>query len=216
LPDRTTTVCSELPFPYNPITSNALHALCDAGAAGATEKIDDISHPGLVIAATILASSLAFIDGSVVNVGLPALAASFQADAVDLQWVINAYLLPLSALLLLGGAAGDRFGRRGLLIWGVGLFALTCAVAPSLRLLLAARFLQGVSAAIALAWLGIPRDRHDGDEPLDSFGAILATAGLGLTTWSLTEATSHDCAGFTLGACRRPPALACVRVGRRP
>jgi EmrB/QacA subfamily drug resistance transporter len=247
--------------------SNALHALCDAGAAGATEKIDDISHPGLVIATTILASSLAFIDGSVVNVGLPAIAASFQADAVDLQWVINAYLLPLSALLLLGGAAGDRFGRRRLLIWGVGLFALAslaCAVAPSLPLLLAARFLQGISAAMlmpnslailgqtfsgeakgraigiwaasgaaagalgpvlggwlidvgswhliflinvpialaamALAWLGIPRDRHDSDEPLDSLGAILATAGLGLTTWSLTEATSHDWTGFTLGA----------------
>jgi EmrB/QacA subfamily drug resistance transporter len=246
--------------------NNALHALCDAATAGATEKIDDISRPGLAIATTILASSLAFIDGSVVNVGLPAIAASFQADAVDLQWVINAYLLPLSALLLLGGAAGDRFGRRRLLIWGVGLFALAslaCAVAPSLRLLLAARFLQGVSAAIlmpnslailgqtfsgeakgraigiwaasgaaagalgpvlggwlidigswhliflinvpialaamALAWLGIPRDRHDGDEPLDGFGAVLATAGLGLTTWSLTEATSYDWAGFTLG-----------------
>ena len=59
--------------------SNVLHALCDAGAAGATEKIDDISRPRLVIATTILASSLAFIDGSVVNVGLPAIAASFQA-----------------------------------------------------------------------------------------------------------------------------------------
>jgi MFS family permease len=71
-----------------------------------------------------MASSLAFIDGSVVNVGLPAIVRSFHADAIGLQWVVNAYLLPLSALLLLGGAAGDRYGRRRLLIAGVLLFGI--------------------------------------------------------------------------------------------
>ena len=130
--------------------SNALHAPCDAGTARAIPAADRIGHPRLVIATTILASSLAFIDGSVVNVGLPAIAASFRADASDLQWVVNAYLLPLSALLLLGGAAGDRFGRRTLLVGGVGLFALAslaCTLAPSLSWLLAARLAQGVGAA---------------------------------------------------------------------
>ena len=73
-------------------------------------------HPNWVLITTILASSLAFMDGSVVNVGLPAIGATFRADAGDLQWVVNAYLLPLSALLLLGGAAGDRFGRVRLLV----------------------------------------------------------------------------------------------------
>jgi EmrB/QacA subfamily drug resistance transporter len=112
-----------------------------------------VAHPGLVLATTILASSLAFVDGSVVNVGLPAIAHSLGADAAALQWVINAYLLPLSALLLLGGAAGDRFGRKRLLICGTALFAvasLACALAGSPRVLLAARFLQGVSAALLM------------------------------------------------------------------
>src|ERR1700674_5687490 len=96
--------------------STSIHVLCDAAYAQAADGERGPSHPRLVIATTILASSLAFIDGSVDNVGLPAIGASFQADAAGLQWVINAYLLPLSALLLLGGAAGDRFGRVRLLV----------------------------------------------------------------------------------------------------
>jgi MFS family permease len=87
-----------------------------------------------VLATTILASSLAFIDGSVVNVGLPAIGRSLSANAAALQWVINAYLLPLSALLLLGGALGDGFGRRRMLIAGILLFALA-SLACSVRLL---------------------------------------------------------------------------------
>src|SRR3954452_5030468 len=104
--------------------SNALHVPFDAAIARIAEGTRSPAYPRLVIATTILASSLAFIDGSVVNVGLPAIAASLHADAGELQWVVNAYLLPLSALLLLSGAAGDRYGRRRMLIWGVGLFAL--------------------------------------------------------------------------------------------
>lgn len=93
------------------------------------------------------------MDGSVVNVGLPAIGRSFHGDAADLQWVINAYLLPLSVLLLLGGAAGDRFGRRGVLIFGVALFGVgsaLCAAAADLSWLLAARALQGTGAALLL------------------------------------------------------------------
>ncbi len=119
------------------------------------------SHPRFILAATILASSLAFIDGSVVNVGLPAIGRRLAADAGGLQWVVNAYLLPLSALLLLGGGAGDKFGRRRLLVGGILLFALAslgCALSPNLGSLLAARLLQGVGAAFlmpnSLALLG--------------------------------------------------------------
>src|SRR5882724_1122203 len=89
-------------------------------------------HPNWVLATCILASSLAFVDGSVTNVGLPAIGKSLGAGAADLQWVINAYLLPLSALLLLGGAAGDRYGRKRLLVLGTLLFAaasIACACA---------------------------------------------------------------------------------------
>jgi EmrB/QacA subfamily drug resistance transporter len=110
-------------------------------------------RPGLVLVTCILASSLAFIDGSVVNVGLPAIGKSLQGDAADLQWVVNAYLLPLSALLLLGGALGDRFGRRGILIAGTALFAIgsaLCGAAPSLTWLLIARVAQGSGAALLL------------------------------------------------------------------
>ncbi len=111
------------------------------------------AHPRLVLTTCILASSLAFVDGSVVNVGLPAIGKSLHGDAADLQWIINAYLLPLSALLLLGGALGDRFGRRGVLILGVALFgagSVFCAFAPALPWLLGARALQGAGAALLL------------------------------------------------------------------
>ena len=107
----------------------------------------------MTLLATILASSLAFIDGSVVNVALPAIGHDLHASAADLQWTINAYLLPLSALLLLGGAAGDHFGRRRMLVGGIVLFAaasLACALAPGLGFLLGARVVQGIGAAMLM------------------------------------------------------------------
>jgi EmrB/QacA subfamily drug resistance transporter len=110
-------------------------------------------HPNLVLTTTILASSLAFVDGSVVNIGLPAIAQNLHADAGSLQWIINIYLLPLSALLLLGGAMGDHFGRRRLLITGTAIFAaasLGCALAPNLGILLASRLIQGLGAAMLM------------------------------------------------------------------
>jgi MFS family permease len=89
--------------------SSVIHAGCDVALATSAPQ-GACAHPRLVLATTILSSSLAFIDGSVVNVGLPAIGRGLNAGAADLQWTINAYLLPLSALLLLGGALGDRFG----------------------------------------------------------------------------------------------------------
>src|SRR3984957_13965583 len=143
--------------------SPAVRAYCDAAAAQACMRGREASHPAFVLAATILASSLAFVDGSVVNVGLPAIGQSLSADAGALQWVVNAYLLPLSALLLLGGAAGDHFGRRRLLILGTALFALAslgCALSPGLPAFLGCRLFQGIGAAIlmpnSLAILGQP------------------------------------------------------------
>ena len=111
------------------------------------------ANPRWTLVCCILASSLSFVDASVMNVALPAIRASYGAGAADVQWVVNAYLLPLSALLLLGGAVGDHYGRRRLLVIGTGLFgvaSLTCALAPSLPLLLAARAAQGVGAALLL------------------------------------------------------------------
>src|SRR5271166_1159873 len=99
--------------------STACNSSCDRASAYAIEGNATISNGRFVLAATILASSLAYVDGSVVNVGLVAIGRSLAADASELQWVINAYLLPMSALLLLGGAAGDRFGRRRILVLGI-------------------------------------------------------------------------------------------------
>lgn len=128
-------------------------AAADACIAHSERGERSVEHPALVLGACILASSLAFVDGSVVNVGLPAIGHSLHGSAEDLQYVINAYLLPLSALLLLGGAAGDRFGRRGTLIFGVALFGISsvaCAVAPGVAWLLVARAAQGTGAAFLL------------------------------------------------------------------
>ena len=111
------------------------------------------AHPRWTLVTCILASSLSFVDGSVLNVALPAIRNSYGAGAEQVQWVVNAYLLPLSALLLLGGAVGDHFGRRRLLIIGTSIFgaaSLVCALAPNLALLLAARAAQGIGAALLL------------------------------------------------------------------
>jgi EmrB/QacA subfamily drug resistance transporter len=110
-------------------------------------------YPRTTLAATILGSSLAFIDGSVVNVALPALAQDLEVGPANLPWTINAYLLPLGALILLGGALGDHFGRRRLFLIGLWAFtgaSVVCAAAPSLAWLLAARGLQGLGAALLM------------------------------------------------------------------
>src|SRR5436190_4028193 len=97
---------------------------CDEGviltAPGPTRR--QAAAPWILLA-TILGSSLAFIDGTVVNVALPALQRGLSASVADVQWVVEAYALPFSALLLVGGAMGDRFGRRRVYGAGVVLFA---------------------------------------------------------------------------------------------
>lgn len=132
--------------------STAVPTPCDRGSVEAHEG-SATRHPRWTIAATMLASSLAFIDGSVINVALSAIGRDLDAGAADLPWTINAYLLPLSALLLLGGAAGDHYGRRRMLTAGICLFALAsvgCALAPSLEMLLMFRIVQGIGAAMLM------------------------------------------------------------------
>ncbi|MFL5336468.1 MAG: MFS transporter [Geminicoccaceae bacterium] len=139
----------------------AVPAPCDGAVAAAADCCRDNRHPTATLAACILGSSLAFVDGSVVNVALPALGRDLGAAPADLSWAINAYLLPLGALILLGGAMGDRYGRRRLFVAGTGLFlaaSLLSATAPTLGILLLGRALQGAAAATlmpnSLALLG--------------------------------------------------------------
>jgi len=104
-----------------------------------------------ILAATILASSMAFIDGTVVNVALPVLQTNLNATAVDVQWVIEAYALLLSALLLVGGSLGDHYGRRRIFLLGIVIFAVAsgvCGLAASIRQLIVARAFQGFGAAL--------------------------------------------------------------------
>src|SRR6266702_915881 len=104
-----------------------------------------------VLAVTILASSMAFIDGTVVNVALPALQSSLSATVVDVQWVVEAYSLTLSAFLLMGGALGDRYCRRRIFVLGVALFSFAsvwCGASANIRQLVLARAIQGVGAAL--------------------------------------------------------------------
>lgn len=106
-----------------------------------------------ILAATILASSMAFIDGTVVNVALPALQTNFNATAADVQWVIESYALLLAALLLVGGSLGDHYGRRRVFLLGVMIFAVAsalCGFAGSIAQLIAARAVQGFGAALLI------------------------------------------------------------------
>lgn len=115
-----------------------------------------------LLAATILGSSLAFIDGSVANLALPALQLEFAASIADLQWVIEAYALFLAALLLVGGALGDRYGRKRIYAAGVALFALAslgCGAASSMQMLIIARSVQGVGAALLVPG-SLPRNQR--------------------------------------------------------
>ena len=111
--------------------------------------------------ATVLGSSVAMIDGSVVNVALPAMAKALDADAAGIQWIVNGYMLPLSALVLIGGALADSLGRKRVFLAGLVIFALAslgCMAAPDLGWLIAARVTQGIGAALltpaSLAILG--------------------------------------------------------------
>src|SRR5215472_9169983 len=104
-----------------------------------------------ILAATILASSMAFIDGTVVNVALPSLQTNLNATIADVQWVIEAYSLLLSALLLVGGSLGDHYGRRRVFLIGVAVFAMAstwCGFAPNIHQLILARAVQGLGAAL--------------------------------------------------------------------
>src|SRR5436190_8993508 len=130
---------------------NILRQPCDEGvilAKSAAAPCDKKLGPW-ILAATILGSSMVFIDGTVVNVALPALQTTLNATAVDVQWVIEAYSLLLSALLLVGGSLGDHYGRRRVFVIGVALFAsasAACGFAGNIHQLIAARALQGLGA----------------------------------------------------------------------
>src|SRR5690349_1300428 len=121
---------------------------CDEGVilAGAAAGAPS-SHQSLVLTAAVLGSSMVLIDGTVVNVALPALQAGLHADMRAVQWVVESYALFLSALLLTGGSLGDLYSRRKVFAAGAILFSIAsawCGAAPNIHQLIAGRALQGV------------------------------------------------------------------------
>jgi MFS family permease len=147
-----------------------------------------------VLATTILGSSLAFIDGTVLNVALPVLQRDLAATAAEAQWVVEAYALFLSALLLVGGSLGDHFGRRRMFVAGVAIFAVAsalCGVAPNIEMLIAARAVQGVGAALltpgSLAILSASFEQSERGRAIGTwsgFTSITAAVGPVLGGWA--------------------------------
>lgn len=140
-----------------------------------------------VLLATILGSSLVFIDGSVVNVALPAIQADLRMSVEGAQWVVNAYMLMLGALVLVGGAAGDRFGRRRVFAAGVVLFtafSVLCGMAPGAPVLVAGRALQGLGGALlvpgSLAIISAAFPKAERSKAIGTWAGVSAiTAALG-------------------------------------
>ena len=163
--------------------STAALSPCDVNLALATAA-RPCRHPTATLAASILGSGLAFIDGSVINVALPALDRDLHPGPDGLAWLINAYLLALTALILFGGAAGDRYGRRRLFLSGIGLFlaaSLVCAAAPTLPIMLTGRAAQGIGAAMlmpnSLALLGAAFDDEAKGQAIGTWAGVGALAG---------------------------------------
>src|SRR6266446_3807274 len=152
-----------------------------------------------ILAATILGSSMAFIDGTVVNVALPALQASFRASVVDVQWVVESYGLFLAALILVGGALGDLFGRRRIFLIGVFIFAAAsagCGLSESIHQLILARSIQGVGAALlvpgSLAIISTSFDEKSRGQAIGTwsgFTAITTAIGPVLGGWLIEHAS---------------------------
>ncbi|WP_082131597.1 MFS transporter [Cellulomonas sp. FA1] len=135
-----------------------------------------------VLLATVLGSALAFIDATVVTIALPRIAEDLDATTADLQWTVNGYALTLAAFLLLGGALGDRLGRRRVFLVGVVWFAVAsvaCALAPTVGVLVAARVLQGVGGALLTPGsLAILQSTFAGDDRGRAIGAWSGLGGL--------------------------------------
>ncbi|UQD69505.1 MFS transporter [Bradyrhizobium japonicum] len=163
---------------------------CDAGAIQGTPCFEVALsqwRKQLTLAATILGSSMAFIDGSVVNVALPEIEQALRADATTTQWIVNAYLLLLGSLVLIGGSAADLYGRRRIFLLGLLIFtvaSVACGASPNFTALIASRAVQGFGAALlipaSLAMLGATFNEHERSRAIVIWagaGALMSAVG---------------------------------------
>ena len=178
---------------------------CDEGVIQAAPQTGKLNQPVTrpsgtwVLVATILGSSMAFIDGTVVNVALPVLQTDLKATVADVQWVVEAYALFLSALILVGGSLGDHYGRRRIYATGIILFTLAsvvCGFAPNITVLIVARAIQGVGGALlvpgSLAIISASFDSQQRGKAIGTwsgFTAITSALGPVLGGWLVQYAS---------------------------
>jgi EmrB/QacA subfamily drug resistance transporter len=150
-----------------------------------------------VLAATVLGSGMVFLDGTVVNIAVPAMARSFHTGVSGIQWVLDVYLVTLSSLLLIGGSLGDTFGRRRMFVMGLIVFtgaSALCGVAPTLGLLIGARALQGAGGALLVPGsLAIISSTFEGEDRGRAIGLWSGLAGL-------STAVAPFLGGYLIGA----------------
>jgi EmrB/QacA subfamily drug resistance transporter len=192
----------DLPNPRRPLWHPIpMRAPCDESVIRASRAEASCTEKSRawVLAATILGSSMAFIDSTVVNVALPAIQSTFHANVVDVQWVVESYGLFLAALILVGGSLGDIFGRRFVFLLGVVIFALAslaCGFATNVRYLVLARSIQGTGAALlvpgSLAIISSSFDEKSRGKAIGTwsgFTAITAAIGPVLGGWLVEHAS---------------------------
>ncbi|WP_297776324.1 MFS transporter [uncultured Roseovarius sp.] len=179
--------------------TNALPFPCNQSARQSETETECPDKRGTLIA-TIVGSSLAFVVGSIINVALPTMQEEFGAGATGAQWIVNAYLLPLGALVLIGGAVGDHYGRRRVFQAGLVIFTfacLLCAIAWNFPVLLVGRALEGVGAAmIAPTSLAIIADGFSGKERGRAVGTWAAAGAAAGAVAPLAGGLIVDAAGW--------------------
>ena len=163
-----------------------------------------------ILAATVLGSGIAFLDSTVVNVALPAIAEDLDTDTAALQWTVDAYLVTLTALLLLGGAVGDRYGRRKTFIAGLIAFtvaSVACAAAPTSGVLAIGRAVQGVGGAFLVPGsLAIIGATFAEDQRSRAIGAWSGLAGVSQCDRSVHRRLAGRCGVVALRVLHQPPA----------
>jgi EmrB/QacA subfamily drug resistance transporter len=141
-----------------------------------------VSRKQIVLVSSILGSGIVFLDGTVVNVALPSIRADLHGTLADQQWIVEAYLLTLSSLLLVGGSLGDLLGRRRVFaagLMGFGVCSLLCAIAPSNAFLIGARAVQGIAGALLVpSTLALIMDTFDEEERAGAIGTWTAWTGV--------------------------------------
>jgi EmrB/QacA subfamily drug resistance transporter len=195
---------------------------CDSGVIRATPHVAPAAPQAApwILAATILGSAMVFVDGSAVNVALPALQRDLGASIAEIQWIIESYALLLAALLLAAGAAGDRYGRRKIFSLGTAIFAAAsvwCGLAGSALELILARAVQGIGGALlvpsSLALISASFDEEERGKAIGTWsGATAITMALGpvLGGWLIDEVSWR--AVFFLNV---PLAIAVLAIAHR-